>query len=137
MENKNKENTYKISKAEIREKVKLIRFILENNYKEPDIYKRIKNKYSNSLFRVINSEFKMTNNGMTIMQYLKHIRFNKLIELLLNKNDTRYYYELADKIGLSDEKYVYRLVKSKTGKTIREFHIELLNKKRKFKNVKL
>ncbi|MBP1967258.1 response regulator [Paenibacillus aceris] len=57
--------------------------------------------------------------GMTFSKYLTDMRIKKGIELL--QNSTMKVYEIAPKVGFKDEKYFYRVFKSRFGVTPDEY----------------
>jgi YesN/AraC family two-component response regulator len=58
--------------------------------------------------------------GMSFTQYLTKFRMDKALELLENTNC--YVYEIANKVGFSDNTYFYKLFKEKYGVTPREYY---------------
>ncbi|NOV04022.1 response regulator transcription factor [Paenibacillus planticolens] len=66
--------------------------------------------------------------GMTFSKYLTDMRIKKGIELL--QNSTLKVYEIAPRVGFKDEKYFYRVFKSRFGVTPDEYRRNIhLNKK--------
>ncbi|UUZ92524.1 helix-turn-helix domain-containing protein [Paenibacillus sp. P25] len=70
------------------------------------------------------SSFFKNHLGMTFSKYLSHIRLKKAVELL--KSTDMKVYEIALRVGFKDDKYFYRVFRSRFGLTPDEYRRNLL-----------
>ena len=102
---------------------KMKEYIIDNITKVTSV-KQVIDKFGTD-HRRLSSEFNYKT-GMSIREFLVETRFNLLMDILKNTEEATKYYNIARQCGLKDESSLSHFVKNKTGKTVIEFHKELL-----------
>ena len=106
------------------EKVNEIKKYIINNISSISSVEQIVKKFDIN-HRKLSSEFKLKT-GRSIESFIVDVRFNLVKSILCETKELGNYYRIARQCGLKDDSSLSHLVKITTGRTILEYHKELL-----------